>query len=529
MVKGSVRQESSPVVQTPSADRKRQSVARAAVLLLCFFPAGGLKAVEGDEPSAPSGGAKPDPFRSEELAIPAGDHQLAGTLYLPLSRTPAPAVVFVHGAGPSVRGDGYHELGRHFARKGVAALIYDKRGCGASTGDWTRAGLYDLAEDALACVRLLRGRPDIKPASVGLWGLSQGASIIPIAAGRSPDVAFLIAVGGCLDFDEQMRYFRANLFRQLGHAPAVLDIANKAFLIQVDLSNRIRSGSLPAPRTLQDACRMEFDLDQAAVWRQVHQPVLAIYGERDRQVPAAESSAALAAALAQSGNKDLTLIIYPGASHAIGKTRTGELGAEWLGYVPEYLDDMSDWVLQQASGVKRPEGWPQRARAAKSDQPFAAGHYDRLRWYGNAPVQAIQFIVFVLVFVGTGVAGTVRLFRRGHCDEIQTVTRSRKWLTWVAIGLSLVNLLLLTGLVTLTRALAVAWQPTYPSFLNWLPVAGLLSACLTLTLVALIFGHWRTLAKSRRKRIGWLVLASCALAFLPYLHYWNVLGLAWSA
>jgi hypothetical protein len=60
---------------------------------------------------------------------------------------------------------------------------------------------------------------------VGLWGLSQGASIIPIAAGRSPDVAFVIAVGGCLDFEEQMRYFRANLFRRFGHPPAALDVA----------------------------------------------------------------------------------------------------------------------------------------------------------------------------------------------------------------------------------------------------------------------------------------------------------------
>src|SRR5262249_62160455 len=183
----------------------------------------------------------------EGVVLPANSHQLAGPLYLPPAGPPVPGVVFVHGAGPAVRGDGYHELARHFARKGVAALIYDKRGCGESTGDWTRAGLHDLADDALACVELLRGRPDIISAQIGLWGLSQGASIIPIAASRSPKVAFVIAVGGCLDFEEQMRYFRGNLFRRLGHPRAVLDIANKAFLIQVDLGNRIRSGSLPAP------------------------------------------------------------------------------------------------------------------------------------------------------------------------------------------------------------------------------------------------------------------------------------------
>jgi fermentation-respiration switch protein FrsA (DUF1100 family) len=218
--------------------RRRHPVTGAAVLLLCVLLASGGNAGHGDEPAPPAGVAKPDPVRSEELTIPAGDHRLAATLYLPPAGPPAPAVVFVHGAGPAVRGGGYQELGRHFAQKGVAALIYDKRGCGASTGDWRRAGLYDLAEDALACVRLLRGRPEINPAQVGLWGLSQGASIIPIAAGRSPEVAFVVAVGGCLDFESQMRYFRANVFRRSGYPPALLDIANKVFLIQTDLSNR---------------------------------------------------------------------------------------------------------------------------------------------------------------------------------------------------------------------------------------------------------------------------------------------------
>jgi pimeloyl-ACP methyl ester carboxylesterase len=434
-------------------------------------------------------------------------------------------VVFVHGAGPTVRGDGYHELGRHFARKGVAALIYDKRGCGASTGDWTRAGLHDLAEDALAWVRLLRSRPDIDPTQVGLWGLSQGASIIPLAASRSPEVAFVIAVGGCLDFEGQMRYFRANVFRRDGLPRAALDIANKTFLIQVDLSNRIRSGSLPAPRALKDSCRFEFDLDQAAVWRQVRQPILAIYGERDRQVPVAENSGGLAAAAEQSGNRDFTLIIYPDASHAVGKTRTGELGEDWTGYVPKYLEDMTDWVLQQASGGKRPEGWPQRGRVVKSDQPFTAERYDRLRWYGNAPVQAVQFIVFAVVFLVGAVAGIVGMVRGRRRDQAPNATRLRKWLPRAAAALSVLNLALLSGLVSLTFGLANQWEPSYPVALNWLPLLGSLSVCLTLTLLALLIARWGSSADSRRIRIGWALFATCAIAFVPFLHYWNLVGL----
>jgi uncharacterized protein len=507
--------------------RRRHPVVWAVVLLPACCLGGRLRADEGAKPTPTAGAANPDAFRSEDLTTPAGDHQLAGTLYLPLSGPPAPAVVFVHGAGPAVRGDGYHELARHFARKGVAALIYDKRGGGASTGDWTRAGLHDLAEDALAWVRLLRGRPDINPAQVGLWGLSQGASIIPLAANRSSEAAFVIAVGGCLDFEGQMRYFRANLFRRLGHPPAVLDIANKTFRIQVDLHNRIRSGRLPAPTAWRDACRFEFDLDQAAVWRQVRQPVLAIYGERDRQVPVAESSAALAAAVAQSGNRDFTLIIYPDASHAIGQTRTGELGEEWIGYVPEYLEDMTDWVLQQAGGVKRSGGASQRGRVAESDQTSPAGHYDRLRWYGNAPVQAVQFVVLAVVFLVGAVAGTVHLVRRRHRDRAPTATRLRNWLTPVATAVSVLNLALLTGLVTLTLGLANPWEPRYPAVLNGLPLAGSLSVGLTLTLLALLLARGRAPAGSRRQRIGWALFATCAIVFVPFLHYWNLLGLGW--
>jgi dienelactone hydrolase len=384
-----------------------------------------------------------------------------------------------------------------------------------------------LAEDALACVRLLRGRPEINPAQIGLWGLSQGASIIPLAASRSPEVAFLIPVGGCLDFESQMRYFRANLFHRFGYPPAVLEIANKAFLIQIDLSNRIRSGRLPAPTAWRDSSRFEFDLDQAAVWRQVRQPVLAIYGEKDRQVPVAESSAALAAALEQSGDRDFTLVIYPGASHAIGKTRTGELGEEWTGYVPEYLDDMADWVLQQASGRKRLGAWSQRGQVPKSGQPFAADHYDRLQWYGNAPVQAIQYILFALVFLGGALAGAVRLARGRRRELAATVTGPEKWLTLVATAVCVLNLALMASLIALTLGLANQWKPTYRAVLNYLPLAGSLSVCLTLILLALLLFRRQAPAASRRKSIGWMLLATCALASVPFLLYWNLVGLAW--
>jgi hypothetical protein len=43
--------------------------------------------------------------------------------------------------------------------------------------------------------------------------------------------------------------------------------------------------------------------------------------------------------------------------------------------------------------------------------------------------------------------------------------------------------------------------------------------------LVLLLSRWRALADSRRKRIGWLLLVTCAIGFVPFLHYWNLLGL----
>jgi dipeptidyl aminopeptidase/acylaminoacyl peptidase len=49
-----------------------------------------------------------------------------------------------------------------------------------------------LARDALACVRRLKTQPEIDPRRVGLWGISQGGWITPLAAGLDDAPAFII-------------------------------------------------------------------------------------------------------------------------------------------------------------------------------------------------------------------------------------------------------------------------------------------------------------------------------------------------
>src|SRR5271154_2961225 len=158
----------------------------------------------------------PSPQNASEEAIrfTNGDIPLAGTLILPAGAQPHPAVVLFHGSGPQER-DLF--TARWFAAQGVAALAYDKRGVGESTGNFRKVPFMDICDDGLAGIAYLKSRKEIDPKRIGVWGLSQGGWLGPLAALRSADVAFVIAVSGPgVSPGEQMIVYYANELRAQG-------------------------------------------------------------------------------------------------------------------------------------------------------------------------------------------------------------------------------------------------------------------------------------------------------------------------
>ncbi len=88
----------------------------------------------------------PPPYRREEVTIASGGVLLAGTLLIAEGSGPRPGIVLVHGSGAGDRTHWeYRSWADFYARRGIAALVYDRRGEGDSLGN---AGL-------LACVKNL--------------------------------------------------------------------------------------------------------------------------------------------------------------------------------------------------------------------------------------------------------------------------------------------------------------------------------------------------------------------------------------
>jgi dipeptidyl aminopeptidase/acylaminoacyl peptidase len=109
--------------------------------------------------------------RLESVTFSNNNVTLAGTLYLPEKVGPHPALVVYHSAsGPLRNHPAYQHLITELPPTGFAVLVFDRRGSGASTGDFNTATFQDLAMDGIAGISYLKKRKDIDPTRIGVWG-----------------------------------------------------------------------------------------------------------------------------------------------------------------------------------------------------------------------------------------------------------------------------------------------------------------------------------------------------------------------
>jgi dienelactone hydrolase len=140
-------------------------------------------------------------YREELVQFTNEGATLRGTLFLPKTIGPHPAIVIVHGSGDFKRRL-YRIWADHIVRVGIAVLLYDKRGVGDSTGQYegnnntSRKNLELLAGDVVSGVGYLTGRADIRKDQIGLLGISQGGWIVPLAAEQSRHVGFMVLLSG---------------------------------------------------------------------------------------------------------------------------------------------------------------------------------------------------------------------------------------------------------------------------------------------------------------------------------------------
>ena len=313
--------------------------------------------------------------KSEDVQFTNGDVRLVGTLLLPQSPAPHPAIVLVHGSGAATR-DWMLPFARFLVRRGMAVLGYDKRGVGGSTGDWNQASFEDLAGDTVAAFEYLKTRPDIDARQIGLMGVSQAGWVMPLAAARAPDLAFLISISGAgVSGAETTIDHARNEMTAGGMPPPMVESVVGLMTLQYRFAHTGQGWDDYAAARQALAARMGTPpesfpgtpdhphwnflkrllfYDPAPTLRQLRVPTLAIFGELDNNIMAARNKAAWDDALKVSGNPDYTSRVLARANHLQLEARLGT-NAENLSlrrFVPEYFETVRTWLAARIRGFK---------------------------------------------------------------------------------------------------------------------------------------------------------------------------------
>ena len=272
-------------------------------------------------------------------------------------------------------------LADYLTRRGLAVLRYDDRGVGQSTGRFDLATTADLADDAMAGVTFLHGRPEIDPGRIGIVGHSEGGMIAPMVASRSSQVAFIVLLAGPGIRLDELIVTQLGLFAladgaseaQVAALRAMSRVIHQAIVAEENRAavytavsayynglSDAEKGLLGWSRSTLNATiesrltpwwRYFLTFDPAVYLEQVKCPVLALNGDQDLNVVAAENLAAIDRALTVAGNADYRVVQLPGLNHMLngnGEVEPADTTRAIETINPEVLDLVSSWIREHA-------------------------------------------------------------------------------------------------------------------------------------------------------------------------------------
>lgn len=310
-------------------------------------------------------------FQEHEVTVDSDGAQLKGTLVTPTGDGPFPLVIVMGGSNWQTREQVRNEAAI-FVSFGIAAFIYDQRGFGESTGDQV-CSFAQTSRDACAAIDALGKRPDVDAHRIGLFGVSRGGWLAPLAASQCQGrVSFLVLfVAPAVSPAEQETTRRLNEMRRAGFADAEVQEAAEYLKLLFDATQSDAAWAMyeRALEQLRDrewldiAGRYDKRDDDDYRWTQLNMhydptpalesvrcPVLALFGERDSNVTPEQNVRLMQTALRHAGNEDVTLTVLPLADHGLRPVNPGTSVPlhRTTGYVPDVWTTARDWLSKHA-------------------------------------------------------------------------------------------------------------------------------------------------------------------------------------
>jgi dienelactone hydrolase len=291
-------------------------------------------------------------FDTTDTLFDSDGLKLAGRLVLPKGDGPVPIAVLIHGS-EKYSGRDFYTLQRMLPAEGVGVFVYDKRGSGGSSGQYTQ-DFSLLADDAVAALREARRLAGARAGRVGFQGGSQGGYVAPLAASRTSADFVIVGFGLAVSPIEEDQQEIVLEMKLKGHSPAetaqALEVADAAATILTsdftkgfdrfdalrakyrgagwykDLHGNFTVDFLPYSQAELRAKASEFlvgtpmNYDSMPVLRRLKTPQLWELGVDDLAAPSAETSRRLKA-LGDQGYP-ITVAMFPHAQHGVYEYET---------------------------------------------------------------------------------------------------------------------------------------------------------------------------------------------------------------
>ncbi len=314
----------------------------------------------------------------EEVTFTSDGLRLAAEIVLPAQGAPLPGIALIQGSGASGRDNLWaRQFAEGFAERGFAVLLPDKRGAGASEGDWQTAGFDELAADAVASLERLAEHPRVDPDRVGFVGLSQGGHIAPLAASLSERAGFVVDVAGSLVvMEEQLYHELENAYREhrldepaieylqdfartsFDYLRGTVDWGKYARWREVIAESRLAPAVATWPASEDDPYwvrwRKIYRFDPLPYWRELvlerDIPCLVIFGARDEEENVPVAASRRRAAELES-DFDFELRVYPESGHALFEPGTHRLRRD-------LLDETAAWIENRLGDPDLDPGHP---------------------------------------------------------------------------------------------------------------------------------------------------------------------------
>lgn len=315
--------------------------------------------------------------RLETKFVGAGE-TLLGRLVLPPGDAPVPILVEVHGSERDAATK-FNFFQQMAPALGIGVFVYDKRGTGGSTGNYTQ-DFSLLAADAAAAVSEARRLAGQRALSVGLHGSSQGGWVAPLAATLAPIDFVIVGYGLAVSPLAENRAETVQDVAEAGYGPAAQAAAGElADAAGVIMASGFRDGFAELDRLKAfygnelwfGKARGEFTgefvqypswmlqiggpwsatgttwlHDPQPVLQALDVPVLWILAARDTDAPIEETRDRLMALAAQ--NHPITVVSFPESEHGMREFEVDEDGRRiFTRYSEGYFKIVADWALNQ--------------------------------------------------------------------------------------------------------------------------------------------------------------------------------------